>query len=543
MHGKVKVRTSAEQEALKEKEKVKKVTHYRFNMNIVFEKRKDKIYDDELMKRTECLLLELPDIYTLWNIRREAYTNNQWNEEVLKEFHRRELILTENCLKLNPKSYTAWYQRMWIMDHMDEPNWKKELMLCTKYLDFDERNFHCWNHREFVVQKARISPEEELKFSTSKILNNFSNYSSWHYRSQLLSKIFNNCNQQDIDKKKEDELDLVRNATFTDPNDTSAWFYQRWLLSTHEFSPTLSQVLLKDNNVILFIDKNIPIESICLQINNENENVLWKSWQNTKFSKLWFGTFKKQFNDIKEVMIDIEGQCYPLYYSNQKWIYKKKKFKPHRTEDQLLGQLLDYKQLAELEPDNKWALLTSVHLMRKIDFERFNDDILTSLNALINIDSFRINYYRDLQSKYVIEYKLYELWNTEEDEEIKSKIDLSGLNLTTLSNNEHLSFFEEVNLGANFLSNSLHELHFLQNCKKLSLSSNQLESLKKFPTLQNLEILSLRNNKLENLDEILQLLKKHKLKFLDLRENRVCNITELQSSVMEIDPNLKLYLE
>ncbi|XP_053980246.1 geranylgeranyl transferase type-2 subunit alpha [Hylaeus volcanicus] len=543
MHGRVKVRTSAEQEALKKKERAKRLAQYKVNMSMVFQKRKDQIYDDELMKITERLLLENPDIYTLWNIRREAFTNNDWNEDVLKELYQRELTLTENCLKLNPKSYSAWHQRIWIMDRMDEPNWKRELMLCAKYLDFDERNFHCWNHRAFVVQKAEISPEEEFKFSTSKILNNFSNYSSWHYRSQLLSKIFNDYTQQSIDEKKKDELELVMNATFTDPNDTSAWFYQRWLLSTQELSPSLSQALLNDNNVILFINQNVSIESLCLRINNENENVSWKSWQKTKFSKLWFGKFEKQFNEIKEVQIDINGHRYPLHYFNQKWIYKKKKCKSCCNEDQLMEQLMNYKQLAELEPDNKWALLTGVHLMRKIDFVKFHDDILSSLNVLLNIDPLRSNYYRDLQSKYVIEYKLHSLWNMEGDQEIKSEIDLSGLNLTTLSNNEYLSFFEEINLGANFLSNSMHQLSFLQNCTKLSLSSNQLESLQKFPTLQNLEVLSLRNNKLKDLEEISQLLTRHKLKSLDLRENPVCNIIELKSTVTEIDPDLELYID
>lgn len=63
---------------------------------------------------------------------------------------------------------------------------------------------HCWNYREFIVQKAGISPEEEFKFATTKILNNFSNYSSWHYRSRLLSKIFSNCEQKQINEQIKD---------------------------------------------------------------------------------------------------------------------------------------------------------------------------------------------------------------------------------------------------------------------------------------------------------------------------------------------------
>ncbi|KOC63966.1 Geranylgeranyl transferase type-2 subunit alpha [Habropoda laboriosa] len=424
---------------------------------------------------------------------------------------------------------------MWIMNHLEDCDWKRELMLCSKCLNLDERNFHCWNYREFVVQKAGVSPEEEFQFATSKILNNFSNYSSWHYRSRLLSKMFRNSDQRDIDEKKKNELELVMNATFTDPSDSSAWFYQRWLLDAHESSSTLSQALVKDTNVILLANKNVSTESIYLQINTENENVQWKSWQETKFSKLWFGIFKKQLPEIKNIHIGIEGTFYPLLHFNQKWIYRKRKYKSCYNEDQLLEQLSSYKQLVEMEPNNKWAHLTAILLMRKIDFIKFYEDILTNLHVLIFCFNFR--------SKYVIEYKLSELWDIEGDQDVKSEIDLSGLNLTTLSNNEHLNFFEEINLGANFLSNSLHQLSFLQNCKKLSLSSNELDSLEKFPTLQNLEILSLRNNKLNNVEEILQLLIRHKLKLLDLRENPVCNTKGLQAAIIQSNTDLQLYIE
>ena len=52
----------------------------------------------------------------------------------------KELGLTEVCLRENPKSYSAWHQRCWIMKETDFVHVPDELKLCSKYLKLDERN-------------------------------------------------------------------------------------------------------------------------------------------------------------------------------------------------------------------------------------------------------------------------------------------------------------------------------------------------------------------------------------------------------------------
>lgn len=61
-------------------------------------------------------------------------------QEEFTELLKKELTLTENCLQKSPKSYSLWHQRYWIIQHLPTPDWKSELELCEKCLNFDDRN-------------------------------------------------------------------------------------------------------------------------------------------------------------------------------------------------------------------------------------------------------------------------------------------------------------------------------------------------------------------------------------------------------------------
>jgi hypothetical protein len=139
-----------------------------------------------LLALTEKMLSVNPDPSHLWNIRREMLvylmqtappsamnnTSDDNQEDVDDDSSEKkstfdieaELKLTAHCLQRNPKSYSAWFHRKWALvsyftsDTQQQEHWanmksilRSELDLCVQFLQLDERNFHCWNFRRFVV--------------------------------------------------------------------------------------------------------------------------------------------------------------------------------------------------------------------------------------------------------------------------------------------------------------------------------------------------------------------------------------------------------
>lgn len=204
------------------------------------------------------------------------------------------------------------------------------------------------------------------------------------------------------------------NATFTDPNDTSAWFYQRWLLDKCIITCKLWRAHINKDAATIVIDNNILIKpvSISLFVNNKAIDVEWQLYPDEKFAKLRIAKFVTPLENLshdKKVSIKLQETMYQLSYTNLEnaWIYKDNLNLPKQSsnDEQLNEQLQSYNQLSKMEPNNKWALLTGILLMKNINFEKFYTKILNNLTVLSKIDYLRKNYYKDLR-KYIFIFKL-----------------------------------------------------------------------------------------------------------------------------------------
>jgi len=131
------------------------------------------------------------DCYSIWNYRKEILVDLESTApETKDDRYKEELKWIESILPSHPKSYWVWFHRKWIVSRIPNMDWQRELSLCSKALDMDLRNFHCWNYRRFVTNYGKVTNESELAYTMTKIEQNFSNYSSWHQRSYLLKNIF-----------------------------------------------------------------------------------------------------------------------------------------------------------------------------------------------------------------------------------------------------------------------------------------------------------------------------------------------------------------
>lgn len=298
MHGVKKAYVSEEirqQKKLKEKSEIE---NYLNTVKIINEKRKNKVYDEEAFNLTTKILSFNVEYYTLWNFRRKILLHQFETltpEEKEKKFEN-ELEFQEKCVRKKPKSYWAWNHRRWILENMEKPNWKRELLLVNGMLNLDTRNFHGWDYRRYVMSKSKVSTvKEEFEYTTKKISQSFSNYSAWHYRSKLIPKMI--TKKTKWEKLSANEFEMVKNAEYTDPADQSAWLYHCWLLGDDNNLVGLKNCYLihnVDDTYTLGIEllkkiKLISPNSIQVYLNDEIQNAEFTSPSilMNKFSKLW----------------------------------------------------------------------------------------------------------------------------------------------------------------------------------------------------------------------------------------------------------------
>uniref|UniRef100_A0A0G4GMX9 Geranylgeranyl transferase type-2 subunit alpha n=1 Tax=Chromera velia CCMP2878 TaxID=1169474 RepID=A0A0G4GMX9_9ALVE len=249
---------------------------------------------------TEKLLSANCEFVPGWNFRRGVLQTSLPHLPLRKDrlgLIESELSFLERLLPTQPKAYCLWYHRLWTLKlsfsleksktdavvtgevgkrNGDGEGERKtaetdpsrdgdgdgdgdasaptkesrllvELELCRRFLARDSRNFHCWNHRQWVAAElhalgpesaARVE-EADFSFTTTLIEENFSNYSAWHLRSvtdrlavavpwgqQTACTPGGNGNAV----TPSEELDFLWPGLYTDPSDQSLWQYFAWLL-------------------------------------------------------------------------------------------------------------------------------------------------------------------------------------------------------------------------------------------------------------------------------------------------------------------------
>lgn len=516
MHGRLKVKTTAQQEAERRAAKNEKAQAYQAAMSAILDRRDAGCRDDKQLKMTAGILMANPDVTVLWNIRKDVLQAHEAcpklstsaeaenippDESAVTEFNavlRKELDLTQQCLMTNPKSYGAWFHRTWCLERMQPPDWYREVRLCDQFLALDDRNFHCWDYRRHVVQKAEVEPKVELACTQALIDKNFSNYSAWHYRSKLLPILYPNESESGFPinpAQRALEIEMVRNAAFTDPEDSSAWFYHAWLIGPSSKTLAVMAIDRRDNGhiAVSFSVQVLRSQFRVLIDGKECDGEQIKSTRrNLLCDSMWIVVSEPSGSPKMEVFLEKSQSPSLVLEPNQRKVEAEISAARTDLHPDMIAALSEdkgfTKELIEIEPEAKWPRLAILKALSNFKFKKeCLAESLKHLDFLLKADPQRKHYFLDLRSDYVLMQKL-------EDHSPKGCVNLSGLGLTRISFPERFLLVQELDLSDNQLR-SLSFLPYLENCRKLTVERNQIEDIDHISTPRQKIVVSLTGNK------------------------------------------------
>uniref|UniRef100_A0A1I8EZ69 Geranylgeranyl transferase type-2 subunit alpha n=1 Tax=Wuchereria bancrofti TaxID=6293 RepID=A0A1I8EZ69_WUCBA len=542
MHFVKKVATTEEQKLKKEKEKTGKLKIYCKLRDRIFEKRMKGELDEEMLLLTASLLEKNPDIYTFWNIRRQVINllSMKLSEESEEEntnrkdrIFRSELLLTEASLKANSKSYCAWFYRLWCFKQLSNPDIAEELAACEKFLKLDGRNFHCWDYRREIARFGSHSAEEELKFSDRLINANFSNYSSWHYRSSLLPSLFPDTEKQLIVDRQTlyNEYRKLENAFFTDPEDQNDIDSVHLLGLMFDFTPCKYNRIAVSYLSVTF-DRAIKLtrisDFVVVKMKNGDQ---WTPFKNSEMvdNRTFRASNSYRFEIDDEIaechlrpslgepyeIIDMEqgyvnfDQIYHIYHIKCKPVSEARRIIIEKLMDNC-QELLNELKVEQKKEILKWPLLTYTFAILELEPIKMFSTILTNLEELAtNVDPQRCEMYEEMVMNLRINEKLRQkIDNVQRIDILFRKVDghfvgkmkLDNLGLKSIDHLKYLSsFITRLDLTGNKLTN-LCIFEPFRRLTHLRLFNNPITSFKGISMLPQLDYLSVIEMAMNDLD-------------------------------------------
>ncbi|KAJ7178522.1 hypothetical protein C8R43DRAFT_871529 [Mycena crocata] len=181
---------------------------------------------ERVLQLTEHVIRLNPAHYSAWQYRYETLLELQWPLDV-------ELKLMDELADKYLKTYQVWHHRRLLLLRTRLP--APELAFIAQVLHQDEKNYHTWSHRQFVLSHFNDDAlwAGELDFVDAMMNMDVRNNSVWHHRFFVVFQSGVREGEEDRERIIRRELIYVKQNISLAPNNASAWNYLRGVLETN----------------------------------------------------------------------------------------------------------------------------------------------------------------------------------------------------------------------------------------------------------------------------------------------------------------------
>ncbi|SCU70709.1 Protein prenyltransferase alpha subunit repeat, putative [Trypanosoma equiperdum] len=211
-----------------------------------------------------------------------------WAKALLKEKRQGDALLA-----MDERNFHAWEFRRWVMyqlGQMEDLFVQSSIQFGPAVVGIKEREFASYMNGSAKSDRPRdlfFTPTEvkELNFTSAAVRRNFSNYSAWHQRGFIMQGALRRLQQRQWREEEadnnlrdgmlsqawgqlEEDLTLLTTAIYCDPLDQSAWYYAKFLIHASK-----QLTALPFASTAVPIDITAKLDEVCLDLVGEERRL------------------------------------------------------------------------------------------------------------------------------------------------------------------------------------------------------------------------------------------------------------------------------